>query len=74
MKYLNIILTIIAVLLGAIGVRLFELRVAFSNQNESAQQIVNSQQAVINSNQKLELSLADLRKQIADIGSQLTRK
>jgi hypothetical protein len=74
MKYLNIILTIIALLLAAIGLRLFELRTVLSNQNESAQQIVNSQQAVINSNQKLDLSLADLRKQIADIGSQLPRK
>jgi hypothetical protein len=74
MKFLNIILTIIAVLLAAIGLRLFELRAALSNQNESTQQIVNSQQSVINSNQKLELSLNELRKQISDIGSQLTRK
>ena len=74
MKFLNIILTIIAILLAAIGFRLFELRVAFTNQNQAAEQIINSQQAVINSNQKLELSITDLRKQISDIGSQLTRK
>jgi hypothetical protein len=74
MKFLNIILTIIAILLAAIGLRLFELRIAYTNQNQVAEQIINSQQAVINSNQKLESSLNDLRKQIADIGSQLTRK
>ena len=74
MKYLNIILTIIAILLAAIGLRLFELKIAFTNQNQASEQIINSQQAVINSNQKLEMSLNDLRKQIADIGSQLTRK
>ena len=74
MKYLNIILTIIALLLAAISLRLFEIRTVMSNQSEFALQIVNSQQAVISSNQKLELSLTDLRKQISDIGSQLTRK
>jgi hypothetical protein len=74
MKYLNVILTIIAFLLAAIGLRLFELRIAFTNQGQAAEQVINAQQAVINSNQRLESSLNDLRKQIADIGSQLTRK
>jgi hypothetical protein len=74
MKYLNIILTIIAILLAAIGLRLFELSIAFTNQNQAAEQIVNSQQAVISSNQKLEISLNELRKQISDIGSQLPKK
>ena len=74
MKFLNIILTIIAILLAAIGLRLFELRIAFNNQSQASEQIINAQQSVINSNQKLEASLNDLRKQIADIGSQLTRK
>jgi hypothetical protein len=74
MKYLNIILTIIAILLAAIGLRLFELRIAFTNQSQASEQVINAQQAMINSNQKLEASLNDLRKQIADIGSQLTRK
>jgi len=74
MRYINVILTIIAVLLGAICLRLFELRTAVTDQNESAVAVINAQQAIIGSNQKLELSLNDLRKQISDIGSQLTRK
>lgn len=74
MKYLNVILTIIAFLLGAICLRVYELRVALTHQSESAVASINAQQAIINSNQKLEMSLNELRKQIADIGSQLTRK
>ena len=74
MRYLNAILTIIAILLAVVGFRLFELRIAYTSQSQATEQVINAQQAVINSNQKLEVSLNDLRKQIADIGSQLTRK
>lgn len=74
MKYLNVILTIIAILLAAVGFRLYELRIAYTSQSQATEQVINAQQAVINSNQKLEVSLNELRKQIADIGSQLTRK
>lgn len=74
MRYLNAILTVIAILLAAVGLRLFELRIAYNSQSQATEQVINAQQAVINSNQKLEVSLNDLRKQIADIGSQLTRK
>jgi len=74
MKYTNVVLTIIALLLAAIALRLFEMRIALINQSQSDQQLMNSQQAVISSNQKLELSLNDLRKQIAEISNQLTRK
>ncbi|HOW42431.1 MAG TPA: hypothetical protein P5110_08510 [Candidatus Omnitrophota bacterium] len=74
MKYTNIILTVIAVLLAGIALRLFELKVVMSAQNENARRIIDSNQAVINSQQRLETSLGDLRKQIADIGDRLTRK
>jgi hypothetical protein len=74
MKLLNIILAIIAILLAAIGLRLYELRISFTNQTQATEQVLNSQQTVISSNQKLELSLNDLRKQIVDIGNQLPRK
>jgi hypothetical protein len=74
MKYLNTILTVIAILLAAIALRVFELRIAFTNQNQTSEQVINAQQALINSNQKLEVSLNDLRKQIGEISSQLVRK
>ncbi|MFA6384389.1 MAG: hypothetical protein WCY10_03360 [Candidatus Omnitrophota bacterium] len=74
MRYLNVILTIIAVLLAVIGFRLFELSASFTSQGRAAEQVIASQQAVISSNQQLELSLSGLRKQIADIGSQLPGK
>jgi hypothetical protein len=74
MKYLNVILTIIAILLAAIALRLFELRIAFTGQNQAAEQVINAQQGVINSNQRLEASLNDLRKQINEIGDKFTKK
>jgi hypothetical protein len=74
MRYLNTILTIIAILLAAIALRLYELRIVVTNQSQASEQVINAQQAIINSNQKLEVSLNDLRKQIAEIGSQLIKK
>jgi len=74
MKYLNFILTIIAILLAGIGFHLYGLKLILVNQNSNTINIINSNQGVIASNQHLEVSVTDLRKQIETIGKELIRK
>ena len=74
MKYLNVILTVIAVFLAAIAFRLYEVKLTIANQNESVERIVLSNQAVIESSQTLGAGLVELRKEIASIADKLTKK
>ena len=74
MKYLNVILTIIAVFLAAIAFRIYEVKLTIANQNENVERIILSNQAVIESSQKLDATLADLRKEIGLIADKLTKK
>lgn len=74
MKYLNMVLTVIALCLCGIVFALFQLRAALLSGTEQTERVVISNQAVIESAQRLDAGLAELRKQIASIGDQLTRK
>ena len=74
MKYLNGILTVIAVFLAAIAFRLYEVKLTIANQNENVERIVLSNQAVIESSQKLDSTLADLKNEIGNIADKLTKK
>ena len=74
MKYLNGILTVIAVFLAAIAFRLYEVKLTIANQNENVERIVLSNQAVIESSQKLDGTLADLKNEIGNIADKLSKK
>jgi len=74
MKYLNIILTIVAMILVFIAFKLIRLEGLSAMSLESNAAIVGSNRALINSNQRLETSFNNLRQEIADLKAQLPRK
>jgi len=74
MKYLNIILAIIAVALLFIALKLVQIEAAFTLSNQDSQAIAGSNLAIVNSNQRLETSFNSLRQEIADFKAQLPKK
>jgi len=74
MKYLNIILAIIAVGLIFIAWKLVNLEAKFTVSGQNSQAIVGSNLALVNSNQRLETSFNSLRQEIADFKAQLPKK
>jgi hypothetical protein len=74
MKYLNIILTIVAIMIGFIAFKLILLGELSANSIESNAAIVGSNQALINSTQRLETSFNNLRQEIADLKAQLPKR
>lgn len=74
MKYLNVILTVMAVLLAAVALRLVQLNVLSENAFESNQLLINSQQSLISSNQRLEGALVELRKQVEALSEKVLKK
>jgi len=74
MKYLNIILAIIAVALIFIAWKLASLEAIFTVSIRHSQAVVASHQALINSNQRLETSFNNLRQEIADFKTQLPKR
>ena len=67
MKYLYIILTVIAAFLAVISFRLVETGIVLKQNNEISQLLIKANQATISSDQRLEESITNLRKQIADL-------
>ncbi len=74
MKYLNVILTVIAVFLAAIALRLVQISVLSENANEGNQLLIYSQQSLISSNQRLGIALVDLRKQVEVLSDKVPKK
>ena len=74
MRYLNIILTVIAVALIFIAWKLVNLEAKFTVSSQNSQAIVGSNLALINSNQRLETSFNSLRQEIADFKAQLPKR
>ena len=64
MKYLKVILTVIAVLLLSATLHLINLKALLTIQNQNYQLVVSSNQAIMTSNQHLEDSLSELTKRI----------
>jgi predicted PurR-regulated permease PerM len=73
-RYLNIILTIIAILLLSVSLHLIHLKALLTIFNQSSQAIINSNNLMINSNQRLENNLSELRKQIEKISDNYSKK
>ena len=74
MKYLNFILTAIALAILAAVFRLYLLEGALKNFAESAQSVTASNQAMINSNGRLETEIINLRKEVSAIKENFSKK
>lgn len=74
MKYLNIILTIIAILLVSISIHLINLKALLIALNQNSQSIVNSNQGMVTSNQRLENSFSGFKKEIEEFGDKFLKK
>lgn len=73
MKYLNIIMTIVVLLLGVIVYKLNLMELKFQDNKQDKEVIVASNQALINTNQKLTATIEELNKQIVEIGKNIKR-
>jgi hypothetical protein len=74
MKYLNFILTAIAVALAVVSLRLYSLEGSIKVFNENSQLNAGSNQALINSNARLETEVVNLRKEISSIKDSLPKR
>lgn len=74
MKYLNIILTVLAVLLLSITFKLINLSALFNISNQNNQATVNLNQELINSNHRLEKSFSNLAQEVKKINNQFLLK
>jgi hypothetical protein len=73
-RYLNIILTVISILLLSIALHLIHLKAILTAFNQNNQIIINSNNQVINSSRRLENSLSDFKKQIETLGDKFLKK
>ena len=74
MKYLNIILTIIVILLLSISFHLIHLKALLTVFNQNSQAIANSNNLMMNSNQRLENTLSEFGKQIKELSGNFFKK
>ncbi len=74
MKYLNLILTVIAVVLVGVGLKLYLLDNSLKGFSDSCQLIVGSNQALINADARLEEEIANLRKEVAGVKDSLPKR
>ncbi len=74
MKYLNLILTVIAIALVGVGMKLYSWENSLKGFSDSCQLIVASNQALINSNARLEAEIANLRKEVAGVKDSLPKR
>jgi len=74
MKYLNIILTIIAMLIIGVILRFNSLEETAKSFKDSFQDIVSSNQALISANARLETEVTYLRKEVAAIKESFSKK
>ena len=71
MKYTNVILTLIALLLAFIILRLEKTVKAVDKLSEENARVADSNVAVAGSSQRRENSILELRKQVAETGEKL---
>jgi hypothetical protein len=74
MKYLNVILTVVALLLAVIAMRLWTLSVSVDNFTKSNMFLINAQQAGVAVQQNLAGDIQDLRNQIKEISGKIVVK
>jgi hypothetical protein len=74
MKYLNLILTVIAIAILGVIWRIYSLEEALKNSHESSQLIISSNQGLINSNARLESEITGLKKEVAAIKESFNKK
>ncbi|MFA5361904.1 MAG: hypothetical protein WC335_01485 [Candidatus Omnitrophota bacterium] len=74
MKYANVLLTILAVLLLLIVLRLSTFESLMFSGKESSEALANAQRALVGSNQRLEDELVNLREKIAELEERLLKK
>jgi len=74
MKYLNLILTIIAILLLSTSLHLIHIKALLTALNQNYQFVIISNKAIITENQRLENSFLELRKQIEELGDKFLKK
>jgi hypothetical protein len=74
MKYANTFLTLIAVLLVLIVLRLSNFEALLVSCKESNEALANTQRAVVSSNQRLGDALVNLREKIAELEERLLKK
>lgn len=74
MKYLNFVLTVIAVALISVSFKLYLLENSLKNFSESSQMLISSNQALLNSNFRLETEVVNLRKEVFAIKESFPKK
>ena len=74
MKYLNIILTIIAIILLSITLRLIDMSALLNISNQNSQSAINSSQELINSNHRLEKSFSYFVQEIEKLNDRFLLK
>ncbi|MDD2702460.1 MAG: hypothetical protein PHC33_00410 [Candidatus Omnitrophica bacterium] len=74
MKYANALLTLIAVFLLLIVLRLSGFEVLAVSCKDSNQALADAQRALVSSNQRLEDELVNLREKIAGLEERLLKK
>lgn len=74
MKYLNVVLSVIAVVLIVISIRIWQVSMLLENLNYSYKLSLNSGQALINSNVQLSEEMVNLRKQVESLGERVLKK
>jgi TolA-binding protein len=71
MKYLYVILSLIAAFLAVISFRLVEAGTVLKQNNEISQMLIKVNQSKIYSDQRLEEAITNLRKQIVELGEKV---
>lgn len=74
MKYLNIILTVIAVILLSLSFHLIHLKALIVISNRNNQSEIKSNQELINSSHRLEQDFSNLVKEIEKLNDKLSLK
>jgi len=74
MKYLNAVLTVIALIFIAAVMRLYSWENPLKSLSESIQMIIASNQALINGNARLENEIVNLRKEVSAIKESFSKK
>jgi hypothetical protein len=74
LRYLNVILTIIALLVIGVILRFNSLELTAKSFNDNFESIVGSNQALINANARLEAEMANLRKEVSAIKESFAKK
>lgn len=74
MKYLNGILTVIALALCGIAFLLFRLNATIAGQGENSERVVQAGQSVVASCDRLEGGLTELRKEITELRQEVGKR